>query len=268
MSKQCQLSNSTVSNRIDEMGQDVEQQLIEKLKSRKFSLQIDESTIRESESLLLAYVRYVDLEEFQEEMLFCESLETTTCAVDIYSKLNNYLDENEIPKTNIVSCAADGAPAMMGKKTGCLKLMKDDNPNTLAVHCVIHRENLVAKNISPELHEILHSVIKCINSIKANAKCERLFKKFCEAKNAEHVRLLLHTEVRWLSKGNCLKRFMELFEPLSEFLKGKPEMNLLLTTDGKAYVSYSTDIFEKLCSLNKQLQGANATLCDAKAKIF
>ena len=61
---------------------------------------------------------------------------------------------------------------------------------------------------------------------------------------------------------------MELFEPLSEFLKGKPEMNLLLTTDGKAYVSYSTDIFEKLCSLNKQLQGANATLCDAKAKIF
>jgi len=53
MSKQCQLSNSTVSNRIDEMGQDVEQQLIEKLKSRKFSLQIDESTIRESESLLL-----------------------------------------------------------------------------------------------------------------------------------------------------------------------------------------------------------------------
>ena len=31
------LSNSTVSNRIDEMGQDFEQQLIEKLKSRKFS---------------------------------------------------------------------------------------------------------------------------------------------------------------------------------------------------------------------------------------
>ena len=68
-----------------------------------------------------AYVRYVDLEEFQEEMLFCESLETTTCAVDIYSKLNNYLDENEIPKTNIVSCAADGAPAMMGKKDRMFK---------------------------------------------------------------------------------------------------------------------------------------------------
>ena len=45
-------------------------------------------------------------------------------------------------------------------------------------------------------------------------------------------------------------------------------MILLMTTDGKAYFSYLADIFEKLCSLNKQLQGANGTLCDAKAKIF
>jgi hypothetical protein len=33
------------------------------------------------------------------------------------------------------------APVMMGKKRGCLKLMKDDNPEMLPVICVIHREN-------------------------------------------------------------------------------------------------------------------------------
>ena len=255
------LSNNTVSRRIDEMGQDVELQLIEKLKSQTFSLQIDECTVRKSEALLLAYVRYIDQEKFQEEMLFCQSLETTTRGVDIYDKVSNYFDDNEIPKTNIVSCAANGAPAMMGKNTGCLKLLKDENPNMLVVHCVIHREHLVAKNLAPKLHEILHSAIKCINYIKANAKTERLFQKFCEVNHANHVRLLLHTEVRWLSKENCPRRLMELFEPLSEFLKDKSEMTLLMTTDGKAYVSYLEDIFEKLCSLNKQLQGANATLC-------
>ena len=262
------LSNNTVSRRIDEMGQDVELQLIEKLKSQKFSLQIDECTVRKSEALLLAYVRYIDKEKFQEEMLFCQSLETTTRGVDIYNKVSNYFDDNEIPKTNIVSCAAHWAPAMMGKNTGCLKLLKDENPNMLVVHCVIHRENLVAKNLAPKLHEILHSAIKCINYIKANAKTECLFQKFCEVNHTNHVRLLLHTEVRWLSKGSCLRRLMELFEPLREFLKDKSEMTLLMTTDGKAYVSYLADIFEKLCSLNKQLQGADATLCDAKAKIF
>jgi len=40
-------------------------------------------------------------------------------------------------------------------------------------------------------------------------------------------------------------------------------MILVITTCGKAYVSYLEDIFEKVCSLNNQLQKANATRCDA-----
>ena len=173
-----------------------------------------------------------------------------------------------MPIENITSCAADGAPVMMGKKRGCLKLMKDENPEMIVLNCVIHRENLVAKNITPVLNDVLRSVIKCIYSIKANAKCERLFKKFCENKDADYVRLLLHTEVRWLSNDNCLKRFMDLYNVLSDFLSDKPEMKHLQTVDGKAFVSYLTDIFEKLNLLNKQLQGSNKTLLDAKTKIF
>ena len=146
--------------------------------------------------------------------------------------------------------------------------MEDENPDMLLVYCVIHRENLVAKNISPELNTVLKSVMKCINPIKTNAKCERLFKQFCEDNSADHVRLVLHTEIRWLSKRNCLKRFMKLFDWLSDFLSANPEMKHQLTIDGKAFLSYLTDIFEKLNVLNKQLQGTNKTLVDAKAKIF
>ncbi|GFV08671.1 RNA-directed DNA polymerase from mobile element jockey [Trichonephila clavipes] len=68
---------------------------------------------------------------------------------------------------NITSCAAVGAPIMMGKTNGCLKLMKD-HPNMLLAYCVINRKNLVAKNISPVLNEILNLVIKSNNAIKAN----------------------------------------------------------------------------------------------------
>ena len=45
-------------------------------------------------------------------------------------------------------------------------------------------------------------------------------------------------------------------------------MTLLLTVDGKALVSYSADIFEKLKVLNKELQGANMTLVNSKTNIF
>ncbi|GFW28467.1 hypothetical protein TNCV_4641321 [Trichonephila clavipes] len=43
---------------------------------------------------------------------------------------------------NIASCSAGGASNMTGKKHGFLMLIKDDNPNMVLVHCVIHRENL------------------------------------------------------------------------------------------------------------------------------
>ncbi|XP_065652875.1 zinc finger BED domain-containing protein 5-like [Hydra vulgaris] len=61
---------------------------------------------------------------------------------------------------------------------------------------------------------------------------------------------------------------MELFDTLRNFLSDKTEMQHLLTIDFKAYLSYLTDIFEKLNILNKELQGTNKTLVDAKAKIF
>ncbi|XP_067124482.1 protein FAM200A-like [Centruroides vittatus] len=176
------LSNNTVSRRIDEMSEDIEKQLVEKLKSRQVSARMDESTLRDSEAVLITCVRYIEKGEFAEEMLFWKSLESTTTSKDIYSKLKNHLDVNNIPMKNITSCAADGAPNMMGK-TGCLKLMKDENPKMLLMHCVIHREKLVAKNISPVLNEVLNLVIKCINTIKASAKCEHLFKLFCEEQN-------------------------------------------------------------------------------------
>ena len=61
---------------------------------------------------------------------------------------------------------------------------------------------------------------------------------------------------------------MKLFDELSDFLSDKPKIKHLLTIDGKAFLSYLTDIFEKLNVLNKQLQRTNKTFVNAKAKTF
>ncbi|GFW55710.1 protein ZBED8 [Trichonephila clavipes] len=162
------------------MVEDIEKQLVVKLNTRKLSVQMDESTLKDSEAVLITFVIYIDKGHFAEEMLFCKRLESTTTSKDAFNKLKNYVDVNDIPMKNITSCAADGTPNKMGKKNGCFKLMKDVNPEMILVHCVIHRQNLVTKNLSPVLSEVLHTVIKCVNIIKASAKCERLFKLFCE----------------------------------------------------------------------------------------
>ena len=71
-----------------------------------------------------------------------------------------------------------------------------------------------------ELHSVLKDVVKVINLIKAHA-LSRLFEQLCEEMDAEHKRLLLHTEIRWLSRGRSLARVFELREPLQRFLSGK-----------------------------------------------
>ena len=45
-----------------------------------------------------------------------------------------------------------------------------------------------------------------------------MFELLCEDMDADYRRLLLHTEVRWLSKGKALSRVFELREQLQKFL--------------------------------------------------
>ena len=61
---------------------------------------------------------------------------------------------------------------------------------------------------------------------------------------------------------------MDIYDVLSCFLSDRPRIKHLLTVDGKAFVSYSTNLFEKLNMLNKEFQGSSKTLVDEKTKIF
>ena len=110
------LSNDTVKRRQDEMAENLEEQLVKKLKVSKFSLQIDETTINNS-VLLLAYVRYIDAMVIHEEMLFINKL-TDTESETIYAAVYDFLHNNGIPLSNQLHIATDGASAMTGKHNG------------------------------------------------------------------------------------------------------------------------------------------------------
>ncbi|GFT07700.1 zinc finger BED domain-containing protein 5 [Trichonephila clavipes] len=54
------LSNDTVSRRIDDISEDVEQQLFGKLRDKLFSIQLDEATDSNKDAHFIAYVRFWD----------------------------------------------------------------------------------------------------------------------------------------------------------------------------------------------------------------
>ena len=66
------------------------------------------------------------------------------------------------------------------------------------------------------MEEALKVAISTINFIKANALHDCLFQKLCEGE--DHQTLLLHTEVRWLSKRNSLVRLAKLWDMVLIFV--------------------------------------------------
>lgn len=265
--KRIPLSNNTVQRRIDQMSCDIESFLCNYLHTTHFSIQLDESTLPGNEALLLAYVRFIMDQEIHEEILFARTLTTDTKGESIFNVLRDYFMEKAIPLSNIMSVATDGAPAMVGRYRGFISHLKQNVPGVLAIHCVIHRQHLVAKNLSSRLHESLQLVINAVNRIRSNALNTRLFAQLCEENDENFHQLLIHTEVRWLSKGLCLTRFFALFETVLEFLDAKDPILKENLIKWKPDIAYLTDLFAKFNEVNLQLQGDSLNLIKTKSII-
>ena len=87
------------------------------------------------------------------------------------------------------------------------------------MHCMIHREALVARELSSELGDIVDVVTKVMNFIKARPSKSRVFQKLCPEMNAEHRSLLFYCWSRWLSLGKSFERVYKLVDELQACLQ-------------------------------------------------
>ena len=71
------------------------------------------------------------------------------------------------------------------------------------------------------LKEATNQVKEMVNFIKPRPLKSRIFELLCKDMNSHYARLLVHTEVRWLSKGNVLSRVIGFRKELHIFLKMK-----------------------------------------------
>jgi hypothetical protein len=250
------LSNDTVRRRIESMALNVKEKLIDQVKNSDFfSIQLDESTDVSNYAQLMVYVRYVFQTVIKEDFLFCEALSTRTTADEIFKKLNHFFVENGLNWKKCVGFCSDGARAMTGKHGGVASKIKLVTENCTFIHCSIHREALVVKRMPEQFKLVLQEAIKVVNFIKSRALQSRLFTKLCSEMGSDHIQLLLHTEVRWLSRGRMLSRLFELHSEVQLFLgetnfelKDKLTDNLWITT-----LAYLSDIFNCLNVLNLSL---------------
>jgi hypothetical protein len=253
------LSNNTIQRRILDMSADVLEQILSEIRaSPVFSFQLDESTDVSSCSQLLVFVKYIHLEDIKEEFLFCRALKTSTKSEDVMVMIRSLFETKELQWENLCGVCTDGAPAMLGSRSGFQKKVKDLAPQAKGSHCMIHRFALATKTLPKLLQEVLDSLIKIVNYIKSSALNTRLFKEFCKDMNSDHEALLFYTAVRWLSKGNVVERVFELKDELKSFLEMQRKQEFLINFNDEAWiqrVAYLSDIFGQLNKLNLKLQG-------------
>ncbi len=152
----------------------------------------------------------------------------------------------------------DGAPSMRGKEKGLVGLMKkrEEIPNFISFHCIIHQESLVSKLRNKTFQNVMQTVVCVVNFIISRALNHRQFRQLIEDYNTEYSDLLMHSEVRWLSRGKVLERFLSLLPEICTFLdsKGKREPEL----EDPCWITqlaFLTDITCHLNTLNLKLQG-------------
>ncbi len=265
------LSNNTVHRRIMELSSDIEKNVFDKLQNSEFALQVDESTDISNKAQLLTFIRFIDGDQIINQFFCCKEMPRTTRGQDVFEILSTYLEKWKLSWKSCIGICTDGAPSMVGCIKGFASLVKQQNPNVIQTHCFLHREVLVSKTLAVELKKVLDQVVEMVNFIKSRPLKTRLFEQICIEMDSQHRRLILHTEIRWLSRGKVLCRIHELQKELLAFFEEEKQERFCEYLRHEFWISkleYLTDIFTHLNSVNTSLQGRNENILSSTDKLI
>ena len=264
-----QLSDSTLCRRVENISDDLFLKMIQDLKkSNHFSLAIDESTDVSDTAQLMIWVRFFNGTCFKEELLALLPLTGQTRGEDVCLTIMDFFrgPGREIDLGKLVSVTTDGAPSMVGREKGLVALLRKESgvpSNFLSYHCIIHQEQLCCKlRGGDELKTTMGKVVKVVNYIRAHALKHRQFRTLVEEYDTQYQDLSLHAEVRWLSRGIVLEKFMDLLPVIREFITQRKQSDLYYVSDEQfaLQVAFLADITKHLNTLNLKLQGNNKVL--------
>ena len=194
----------------------------------------------------------------KEELISLITLSEKTRGHDIMNELKKKFMELGINFGNIVSVTTDGAPSMVRKNCGFVKLLIDEVKHDLVqFHCMVHQQALCAKNTFKSLEKVMNIVTKVVNFIVSHALNKRQFNMLLNEVDSQYSGLIMYNNVRWLSRGQVLNRFVELLEEIKCFLGEKgQEYPELTDINWLNDLHFFADFALHYNNLNTKLQGS------------
>jgi len=101
------VSNYTIQRRIIDFSDNIEQNVIAKLKNCQFTLQINESTDISNHAQFIAFARVIDEGVIINQYLCCKNLPSTTKGQDVFDILTTHLKKHGLSWDSCVETGAE-----------------------------------------------------------------------------------------------------------------------------------------------------------------
>ena len=184
-----------------------------------YLLQFDESADSVVMAQLCTFIRMVFEDMTTKKELFACCLLKDIHRIKTFEAFMNFANKIKLPLVKLIYIMIGGAPGMVGSSNWFIAFRKqnDSYPAFIHYHCFNHQQALCGKVFNKK--EMMNISMKIACSVRARSLQRRLFHAHLEEAEVEHIDLLLHTDVRWLSRGRFLERFMKLLPEIKELLK-------------------------------------------------
>ena len=235
---------------------------IDKLKSHKFSLIIDETIDRGTQSQMSVLGIYFDPDTFRMVTVFIDLVQMPDGkASTIYDNVIRCFQEKNIPIRNIVGFCADTCNVMFGKHHSVSQMLVRDQPWILPVKCSCHMIHLCASHASLKLPKSVEDLCRNVYAhfSLSSQQCEA-FQEFQKFLNLEEHKILKAGQTRWLSIKTAVKRILEQYSALKLYFQGLVLEDPIHTNDSilkslsnkftYAYLQFMDFNLERLTSFN------------------
>ncbi|KAK0151138.1 Protein FAM200B [Merluccius polli] len=231
-------------------------ELVMKMRENPFTLITDGSNDTGLQKMNPLTVRIFDTNKVVHRFLDMCTTSGQHCgtAEVIYKKINDTLQENNIPWRNCVGLSIDNAPVNTGAKNSIAARMLRENGSICIHGCPCHIIHNTAKHAGQKFMEITgfdpeDLTVDVGYWFKGSTNRKGYLAEFCDFHGTEYLEILLHISVRWLS--------LERYEKQPRFRRLVDAFSNPLT---EVYLLFFQAVFPMFSTLNLLLQRERSSI--------
>lgn len=224
IAKDLQLHRTKCTNIIKNIIAPVEvKNTIEIIQKTPFSILVDESTDITTNTFLCVLVRFVHPTQgsVHTKLLELVSVDATNCsAKNIYNSFKQTLVNKNIPISNIVGVACDGANVMVGKYNSFVSHLKAEVPNSVVMQCICHSSAIIASKACAKLPRSPEDLIRSVSTyVSGSAKRSAILYEIQDYFDGQRKKISKLADTRWLALHQCVTRMIDCWDSLNHYFR-------------------------------------------------